>query len=39
MARPRVVLGGGSRSCKVLVDPQELTKVPGVEVVNDLALG
>ena len=37
LARPRVVLGGGSRSAKVLCDPAELLKVPGAEVVAGLA--
>jgi prolyl-tRNA editing enzyme YbaK/EbsC (Cys-tRNA(Pro) deacylase) len=37
MDRPRVVLGGGSRSSKLLVAPKELTKLAAVEVVDDLA--
>lgn len=37
MARPRVILGGGSRSCKVLIAPDLLTTLPGVEVVEGLA--
>jgi prolyl-tRNA editing enzyme YbaK/EbsC (Cys-tRNA(Pro) deacylase) len=37
MDRPRVVLGGGSRSSKLLVAPAELTKLATVEVVDDLA--
>jgi prolyl-tRNA editing enzyme YbaK/EbsC (Cys-tRNA(Pro) deacylase) len=38
MDRPRVVLGGGSRSSKLLVAPAELVKLPAVEVVDDLAV-
>ncbi len=38
MARRRVVLGGGSRSSKLLLDPAELLKVPTVEVVSALAV-
>lgn len=40
MERERIVLGGGSRSCKVVGDPRLLTALPGaerVEVVDDLA--
>jgi prolyl-tRNA editing enzyme YbaK/EbsC (Cys-tRNA(Pro) deacylase) len=33
----RVVLGGGSRACKVVGSPALLTALPGVEVVADLA--
>jgi prolyl-tRNA editing enzyme YbaK/EbsC (Cys-tRNA(Pro) deacylase) len=35
--QPKVVMGGGNRSSKLLIDPHELAKVPGVEVVQDLA--
>lgn len=38
MARPRVVVGGGSRSCKVVCTPEVLRLIPGLEVVDDLAL-
>jgi prolyl-tRNA editing enzyme YbaK/EbsC (Cys-tRNA(Pro) deacylase) len=38
MDRERIVLGGGSRSCKVLAPPFLLTRVAGAEVVPDLAL-
>jgi prolyl-tRNA editing enzyme YbaK/EbsC (Cys-tRNA(Pro) deacylase) len=38
MHRPRIVLGGGSRSCKVLAPPAILLALPGVEVVDGLAL-
>ena len=37
MARDRIVLGGGSRSCKVVGPPALLTALPNVEVVDDLA--
>jgi prolyl-tRNA editing enzyme YbaK/EbsC (Cys-tRNA(Pro) deacylase) len=37
MARPRIVLGGGSRSWKVIASPEILTTLPGVEVVEGLA--
>ena len=36
--RPRIVLGGGSRSCKVVGPPALLTAQPMVEVVSDLAV-
>jgi prolyl-tRNA editing enzyme YbaK/EbsC (Cys-tRNA(Pro) deacylase) len=35
--RPRIVLGGGSRSCKVVGPPALLTAQPSVEVVAELA--
>lgn len=37
MARERIVLGGGSRSWKVLCPPSVLLALPGVEVVDGLA--
>ena len=37
MARPRVILGGGSRSWKVIAGPEILTKLPAAEVVEGLA--
>ena len=37
MARERIVLGGGSRSWKVLVEPAILLRLPGVEIVEGLA--
>lgn len=37
MARERIVLGGGSRSCKVVGSPELLTALPAAEVVEDLA--
>ena len=37
MARDRIVLGGGSRSWKVIAAPAILLRLPGVEVVDGLA--
>jgi prolyl-tRNA editing enzyme YbaK/EbsC (Cys-tRNA(Pro) deacylase) len=37
MARPRIVLGGGSRSWKVIASPQILVAMPQAEVVEGLA--
>src|SRR3954447_22325067 len=37
MTRERIVLGGGSRSCKVLAAPAILSALPNVEVVEGLA--
>lgn len=37
MTRGRIVLGGGSRRAKLVVEPAELLKVPGVVVVDGLA--
>ena len=37
MARQRIVLGGGSRSWKVIARPAILRALPGVEVVDGLA--
>jgi prolyl-tRNA editing enzyme YbaK/EbsC (Cys-tRNA(Pro) deacylase) len=36
--RPRIILGGGSRSCKVVGPPDVLLPQPAVEVVPDLAI-
>jgi prolyl-tRNA editing enzyme YbaK/EbsC (Cys-tRNA(Pro) deacylase) len=38
MARGRIILGGGSRDCKVITAPNTLLKLPNVEVVEGLAL-
>jgi prolyl-tRNA editing enzyme YbaK/EbsC (Cys-tRNA(Pro) deacylase) len=38
MDRERIVLGGGSRSCKVLAPPAVLRALPNVEVVEGLSL-
>ena len=37
MQRQRVVLGGGDRASKVIVDPQGLLALPGTEVIEGLA--
>ena len=37
MARPRIILGGGSRHWKVIAAPTILLALPNVEVVNGLA--
>lgn len=37
MARERVILGGGDRSCKVAGPPAILLALPGIEVVEGLA--
>ena len=37
MDQARVVMGGGNRSSKLLLDPDELTKLPNVVVVHGLA--
>lgn len=38
MARPRVLIGGGSRSCKVVGPPAMLLELRGAEVVDGLAI-
>lgn len=38
MHRERIILGGGSRSCKVLAPPAVLRALPNVEVVEGLSL-
>jgi prolyl-tRNA editing enzyme YbaK/EbsC (Cys-tRNA(Pro) deacylase) len=38
MDRERIILGGGSRSCKVLAPPALLLTLPNVEVVEGLSL-
>jgi prolyl-tRNA editing enzyme YbaK/EbsC (Cys-tRNA(Pro) deacylase) len=37
LTRPQVVMGGGNRGSKLVLDPRELLKLPGVEVVDGLA--
>jgi prolyl-tRNA editing enzyme YbaK/EbsC (Cys-tRNA(Pro) deacylase) len=37
MDTPRVVMGGGNRSSKIVLAPAELLKLPGLEVVEGLA--
>ncbi len=37
LGQARVVMGGGNRSSKLVLDPRELLKLPDVEVVDGLA--
>jgi len=37
LRQPEVVMGGGNRSSKLLIDPHELLKLPNVEVIEGLA--
>ncbi len=37
MQPEQVVMGGGNRSSKILLDPQELLKLPNIEVIEGLA--
>jgi prolyl-tRNA editing enzyme YbaK/EbsC (Cys-tRNA(Pro) deacylase) len=37
MTHEKIIMGGGNRSTKVLLAPSELTKIPTVVVVQDLA--
>jgi prolyl-tRNA editing enzyme YbaK/EbsC (Cys-tRNA(Pro) deacylase) len=37
MARPRIILGGGSRSIKVLTPPSTLAMLDGATVIDELA--
>lgn len=37
MQQPKVVMGGGNRSSKLLLNPLELKKLPNVEVIEALA--
>jgi prolyl-tRNA editing enzyme YbaK/EbsC (Cys-tRNA(Pro) deacylase) len=37
MEQEKIVMGGGNRSSKTILNPQELVKIPGVEVVEKLA--
>lgn len=38
LEQEQVVMGGGNRTSKLLLDPNELRKLPGVEVVPGLAI-
>lgn len=38
MDQPEIVVGGGNRSSKLLLDPKELSKLPNVEVIERLAI-
>ena len=35
---PQIVIGGGSRSCKLQLDPAHLRRIPNLQVVDGLAL-
>jgi prolyl-tRNA editing enzyme YbaK/EbsC (Cys-tRNA(Pro) deacylase) len=37
LQQPKVVMGGGNRSTKLILNPQELTKLPNAQVVENLA--
>ena len=37
MAQPQVVMGGGNRSSKLVLEPGELLRIPGAQVVEGLA--
>ncbi len=37
MQQPQVVMGGGNRTSKIVLDPQELKKISNVTIVEDLA--
>jgi len=38
LAQPEVLLGGGNRSSKLMLDPQELLKLPGAQRVQGLGV-
>jgi prolyl-tRNA editing enzyme YbaK/EbsC (Cys-tRNA(Pro) deacylase) len=38
MECPEVVLGGGNRYSKVVMDPKELSKLPNMQIVDGLAV-
>lgn len=38
MEKEEVIMGGGNRSSKLLLSPQEIQKLPSIQVVNDLAI-
>lgn len=37
MKQEKVVMGGGNRSTKLLLDPKELEKLPNVQIIEELA--
>lgn len=39
MAAPWVILGGGERSLKIKIAPEALSRLPNIEVVEDLGIG
>lgn len=38
MEQPEIIVGGGNRTSKVIVNPQELLKLPNTQVIDDLAV-
>jgi len=38
MATPRLILGGGSRSGKIVLNPKELLKNPAIQVIEGLSV-
>jgi len=38
LVNEKIVMGGGNRSSKVLVDPQELKKIPNIQFIQNLAI-
>lgn len=38
MKQSKVVMGGGNRTSKIVLDPQELLKYPPVEIIENLAI-
>ena len=38
MELPEIILGGGSRSLKILVSPEVLRKMPNVKIIDGLSL-
>jgi len=37
MGRAKVIVGGGSRACKLRVDPAVFRSMPGVRIIEGLA--
>ena len=37
LSAPEIIMGGGNRMCKIIIKPQELTKLPNVLIVENLA--
>lgn len=37
MQQDKVVMGGGNRSSKLILDPAELKKLPNLEIIAELA--
>ena len=38
MKQPRIVIGGGNRSGKIILSPLELTKIPNVDIIEGLSM-